>query len=91
MISETTIDGRFTNVVVTPEPGSLTAPLGIVGYGFAMCRPGDLQVDSTGRLIALGRAFQGFGRRVEAAGLAESVSIEDVQRVLNALLLTAFE
>lgn len=87
MLSITTHDGLRTEVHVTSDPDSLTAGLGIVGHGEARCRPTDLFVRSTGDLIALGRAIQDFGRQVEAVGLEESVGVDEVERVLNAVTL----
>ena len=89
MLSQTTFEDAKTTVLVMPSPGSMLDGLGLVGYGTARCRPDDLYSASTGELIALGRAIQDFGQRVEALGCAESVSQADVERVLKALLLSA--
>lgn len=89
MLSQTTRDGLKTTVLVLADPDSQLGGLGLTGYGTARCRPDDLYVEATGELIALGRAIQDFGQRVEAMGCAESVSYADVERVLKALALGA--
>lgn len=90
MIALTTCEGRTVTVEVASDEGTLTDDLRIVGRGVARCKPDDVYVRATGERIALGRAMQDFGRQVEAAGCAESVCVEDVGRVLNALALAAF-
>lgn len=90
MIALTTVNGLVTTVEVSAEPGTMTADLPIIGVGVARCRPEDLFIGAVGERIALGRAIQDFGRRVEENGLAGSVSLEEVDRVITALVTAAF-
>lgn len=80
MRGRTEREGLLTRVFVIADEDSTTADLGITGTGEARCRPDDFYVAMTGERIALGRALQDFGRQVEAAGCAESVSNADMHR-----------
>jgi hypothetical protein len=89
MIALTTTKGLVTTVEVASDERTLTSDLRVTGRGVARCKADDFYARTTGERIALGRAIQDFGRQVEAAGLAESVSLADIDRAFVALVLAS--
>ena len=76
-------DGNITRVEVFAGPSSDLALLGITGRGEARCRPEDSFSETTGQLIAIGRAIQDFGRQVTEFGDSTVVTKADVARVID--------
>lgn len=83
MISLTSVEGTTTTVEVAADEGTLLADSNIVGRGVARTSPGDVFDPEVGRIIALGRAIQDFGRQVEADGEAAVVSKAEFARVVD--------
>ena len=76
---------RVTYVAVIPEPetsGDRILFEGLIGEGMARCMPTDVFNETVGQGIALGRAFQDLGIKVEALWRALVVTEEEHARVL---------
>jgi len=82
-----TRDGRTTTVRTTSDATGDHLPEldTLVGTGVARCRRDDVQSGRVGTTIALGRALQDLGRQLEAAGLARTVSLDEMDRVADIL------
>jgi hypothetical protein len=74
-------DGPDTMAEVSANEDSLTA--GVEGRGFARCTPDDVYSGEIGRNIALGRAIQDFGRKVEQKGHDACVTKDEFDRVID--------
>lgn len=85
MLFNATHQGRTTTVTVFAEDGSALA--GMTGAGIARCRPEDVLIPEVGEAIALGRAIQDLGSKVEAGALSCSFSQDDLAKAFEMLEL----
>lgn len=74
--------GSITEVTVTWEPAGM---LGFKGHGSSRCSKNDVYLAEIGETIALGRAIQDLGRKVEMLGHSQCVTKDEFRRANHLL------
>ena len=72
--------GRVTETTVTWNTVSVIGP---IGHGSALRSKCDVELAEIGEIIALGRAIQDLGKKIEASGHALCVTKDEYERVMR--------
>lgn len=94
MITKFAHNGTTTTAFVDPEINNTPAALAfgtLNGVGESRCRDGDVFNRTIGENIALGRALQDLGRKVEELWLTGTMTVEEREKFLTYVILEEIE